>query len=59
MSFLQRPPWARWSRGCCSSTAGKDLHRHFSTVEVPLNSLTEKELCPGSAALEKINASLR
>jgi hypothetical protein len=26
---------------------------------VPLNRLTEKELCPGSAALEKINASLR
>ena len=25
----------------------------------PLNALGEKELCPGSAALEKINASLR
>jgi 2-oxoglutarate/2-oxoacid ferredoxin oxidoreductase subunit beta len=37
----------------------EDLHRHFNTVEVPLNSLTEKELCPGSAALEKINTSLR
>src|ERR687888_955902 len=36
----------------------EDLHRHFNTVEVPLNSLTEKELCPGSVALEKINASL-
>ena len=37
----------------------EDLHRHFNTVDVPLNSLSEKELCPGSAALEKINASLR
>jgi 2-oxoglutarate/2-oxoacid ferredoxin oxidoreductase subunit beta len=36
-----------------------DLHRHFNTVGAPLNSLTEKELCPGSAVLEKINASLR
>src|SRR5262249_16110827 len=36
-----------------------DRHRHFNTVEVPLNTLSEKELCPGSAALEKINASLR
>ncbi len=37
----------------------EDLHRHFNTVEAPLNSLSEQELCPGSAALEKINASLR
>jgi 2-oxoglutarate/2-oxoacid ferredoxin oxidoreductase subunit beta len=37
----------------------EDLHAHFNTVAAPLNSLTEKELCPGSAALEKINASLR
>jgi 2-oxoglutarate/2-oxoacid ferredoxin oxidoreductase subunit beta len=37
----------------------EDLHRHFNTVETPLNALSEKELCPGSAALEKINASLR
>jgi 2-oxoglutarate ferredoxin oxidoreductase subunit beta len=28
-------------------------------VAAPLNMLGEKELCPGSAALEKINASLR
>ena len=33
--------------------------RHFNTVDKPLNALSEKELCPGSAALEKINASLR
>src|SRR4030081_736015 len=37
----------------------EDLHRHFNTVEAPLNSLSDKELCPGSATLEKINASLR
>jgi 2-oxoglutarate ferredoxin oxidoreductase subunit beta len=36
-----------------------DLHAHLNTVEQPLNALTEKELCPGSAVLEKINASLR
>jgi 2-oxoglutarate ferredoxin oxidoreductase subunit beta len=37
----------------------EDLHRHFNTVDAPLNTLSEKELCPGSAALDKINASLR
>jgi 2-oxoglutarate ferredoxin oxidoreductase subunit beta len=37
----------------------EDLHRHFNTVDVPLNALTEKDLCPGSAVLEQINASLR
>ena len=37
----------------------EDLHTHFNTVDKPLNSLSEKELCPGSAALDKINASLR
>ena len=36
-----------------------DLHASLNTTEVPLNRLTEKELCPGSAALEKFNASLR
>jgi 2-oxoglutarate/2-oxoacid ferredoxin oxidoreductase subunit beta len=37
----------------------EDLHGHLNTVEAPLNTLSEKELCPGSAVLEKINASLR
>jgi len=37
----------------------EDLHRHLNTTETPLNALTEKELCPGSAVLEKINAGLR
>jgi 2-oxoglutarate/2-oxoacid ferredoxin oxidoreductase subunit beta len=37
----------------------EDLHHHLNTVDAPLNTLSEKELCPGSAALEKINAGLR
>jgi 2-oxoglutarate/2-oxoacid ferredoxin oxidoreductase subunit beta len=37
----------------------EDLHSHLGTVEAPLNSLGERELCPGAAALEKFNASLR
>jgi 2-oxoglutarate/2-oxoacid ferredoxin oxidoreductase subunit beta len=36
-----------------------DLHHHLKTVEKPLNTLAEKELCPGSGAIDKINASLR
>jgi 2-oxoglutarate ferredoxin oxidoreductase subunit beta len=36
-----------------------DLHGHLNTVDAPLNGLGEKDLCPGSAALDKINASLR
>jgi 2-oxoglutarate/2-oxoacid ferredoxin oxidoreductase subunit beta len=37
----------------------EDLHSHLGTVDAPLNSLGELELCPGSATLENINASLR
>ena len=37
----------------------EDLHAHLNTVEVPFNKLGEKELCPGSGMLEKINAALR
>ena len=37
----------------------EDLHSHLNTVERPLNTLEAKDICPGSAALEKINASLR
>jgi len=36
-----------------------DMHDHLNTVAAPLNALNEAELCPGSAALEKLNASLR
>src|SRR5262249_47952516 len=35
------------------------LPRNFNPVEASLNSLSEPELCPGSAMLAKINASLR
>jgi 2-oxoglutarate ferredoxin oxidoreductase subunit beta len=38
---------------------GEDLHAHLGTVAKPLNALSERELCPGSAVLEKFNASLR
>ena len=37
----------------------EDLHGHLNTVDAPLNALGENELCPGAAALDKINASLR
>jgi len=37
----------------------EDLHRHLGTVEQPLASLGARELCPGQAALDRINASLR
>jgi 2-oxoglutarate ferredoxin oxidoreductase subunit beta len=37
----------------------EDLHAHLNTFEAPFNKLGEKELCPGSAMLDKINASLR
>lgn len=37
----------------------EDLHGHLNTVETPLNRLVAGDLCPGSAILEKINASLR
>jgi 2-oxoglutarate ferredoxin oxidoreductase subunit beta len=36
-----------------------DLHAHLHTVDTPLNALEAAELCPGQAALEKVNASLR
>jgi 2-oxoglutarate ferredoxin oxidoreductase subunit beta len=37
----------------------EDLHDRLNTVATPLNQLGEAELCPGSAALDKINANLR
>jgi 2-oxoglutarate ferredoxin oxidoreductase subunit beta len=36
-----------------------DLHATLNTSHKPLNTLTEKDLCPGSAALQDINAGLR
>jgi len=39
--------------------AQQDMHAVLATVEVPLNSLPQRELCPGGKALEAINARLR
>ena len=36
-----------------------DLHEHLNTSARPFNTLGAAQLCPGSAALERINASLR
>ena len=36
-----------------------ELHTILNTVDAPLNTLTEKDLCPGSAALADINAEYR
>jgi 2-oxoglutarate ferredoxin oxidoreductase subunit beta len=37
----------------------EDLHAHLNTADTAFNRLGAKELCPGSAALDKLNASLR
>ena len=37
----------------------RDLHAHLNTVQTPFNRLGEADLCPGSAALAKINAAFR
>ena len=37
----------------------RELHDLIQTTEKPLNSLTEKDLCPGSQLLEGINESFR
>ncbi|WP_395701476.1 2-oxoacid:ferredoxin oxidoreductase subunit beta [Aquabacterium sp.] len=37
----------------------QDMHHGLNTVARPLNQLGEAELCPGAAALDKLNASLR
>lgn len=39
--------------------SSKDLHELINTTGRPLNNLGEAELCPGSDALAKLNASLR
>ena len=36
-----------------------DLHAALRTSATPLSRLDEAALCPGAAALEKINASFR
>jgi 2-oxoglutarate/2-oxoacid ferredoxin oxidoreductase subunit beta len=37
----------------------EDLHHDLGTVETPLNALGDRELVPGAAALDRVNASLR
>jgi 2-oxoglutarate ferredoxin oxidoreductase subunit beta len=37
----------------------ENLHERLRTVEAPLNTLSSRELCPGGAALENVNAALR
>jgi 2-oxoglutarate ferredoxin oxidoreductase subunit beta len=37
----------------------EDMHAHFKTVDAPLNSLGEKELCPGAKTLDAFNAAHR
>ncbi len=37
----------------------QDMHEGLGTIDGALNKLGEAELCPGSAALERINAALR
>jgi 2-oxoglutarate ferredoxin oxidoreductase subunit beta len=41
------------------SPDAEDLHAHLNTYPAAFNKLGEKELCPGSAMLDKINAGLR
>jgi len=39
--------------------SSEDLHAHLNTYASPFNKLEAKDLCPGSAMLDKINAALR
>lgn len=41
------------------SPDSQDLHTLLQTSDRPLNTLTKADLCPGSKALEEINAGLR
>lgn len=37
----------------------QDTHAKINSVDKPLNSLTQKEVCPGSAVLDALNAGFR
>ena len=41
------------------SPDAQDLHANLNTYDAAFNKLGEKDLCPGSAMLDKINAALR
>ena len=59
-SCRSTPPRARWSPDCSTSIPTPRTCTPTSTRwTTPLNALEAKDLCPGTAALEKINASLR
>jgi 2-oxoglutarate ferredoxin oxidoreductase subunit beta len=36
-----------------------DCHEIMNTIQKPLNTLGEKDLCPGNGALDRVNASYR
>jgi 2-oxoglutarate ferredoxin oxidoreductase subunit beta len=36
-----------------------DCHEIMNTIQKPLNTLVENDLCPGNGALDRINASYR
>ena len=61
MAYVQEGQGGRWMLGGLLDVNGKagDLDARMNTVELPLNTLGTAELCPGSAAIEAINASLR
>ncbi|HKY89524.1 MAG TPA: 2-oxoacid:ferredoxin oxidoreductase subunit beta, partial [Nevskiaceae bacterium] len=40
-------------------TEAGNLHSNLNTVQTPFNQLGAAELCPGKAALDKLNASMR
>lgn len=40
-------------------TESKDLHGMLKTTDVPLNQLSEKDLCPGQAILDEVNKEFR
>jgi 2-oxoglutarate ferredoxin oxidoreductase subunit beta len=37
----------------------EDMHAHLGTAPMPLNAFGDADLCPGAAALDKVNAALR
>lgn len=42
-----------------ADSRGQETHEILNTCDAPLNTLTEKDLCPSTDVLETINASLR
>ncbi len=52
-TFLQEP------RLIGVNPDSEDLHHLLQTSDKPLNTLKKSDLCPGSKALEEINAGLR